>query len=142
MELCRGDSVDPVLPALFGLIARCIASEHFQVAERALMLWSCESLGHGLLSKTRAPMSLPLLFSPLMQASTRHWNESVLAAAESVLQRSKEQSPQVYESCLRTHNERKNALANERACANAKWVEFEKAAASTGSTEVSGSGPS
>mgnify|MGYP003387054697 FL=1 len=85
MELCRGDQINQIQNDLFKLLAACIASEHFQVAERALYFWNSEHLCINVLSQARAPVFLPLVFGPLSQNAQGHWNQTVEGLAQSVL---------------------------------------------------------
>ena len=38
------EQLDQVRDQLFSVLAKCVASEHFQVAERALYIWNNEKL--------------------------------------------------------------------------------------------------
>lgn len=71
------DVIDPVefqkiqVP-LFQQIARCINSQHFQVAERALMYWNNEYIVN--LMSDNLPVILPIVFPALYTNSRSHWN--------------------------------------------------------------------
>ena len=44
-------------------IGRCVASDHFQVAERALFLWNNEQLvKNGILNQAHASAVLPMMY--------------------------------------------------------------------------------
>ena len=85
MELCRGDQINQIQDDLFKLLAGCIGSEHFQVAERALYFWNSEHLCVNVLSQTRAPIFLPYVYGPLSKNAQGHWNQTVEGLAQSVL---------------------------------------------------------
>lgn len=71
------DVTDPaefqkVQVALFQQLARCINSQHFQVAERALLYWNNEYVVN-LMSDNLAVL-LPIVFPALYTNSKSHWN--------------------------------------------------------------------
>jgi serine/threonine-protein phosphatase 2A regulatory subunit B' len=57
---------------LFQQIARCINSQHFQVAERALLYWNNEYIVN--LMSDNLSIILPLVFPALYANSKSHWN--------------------------------------------------------------------
>ena len=75
------DVIDPaefqkIQVHLFQQLARCINSQHFQVAERALYYWNNEYIVN-LMSDNMAVV-LPIVFPALYQNSKSHWNRYVL----------------------------------------------------------------
>jgi serine/threonine-protein phosphatase 2A regulatory subunit B' len=60
---------------LFKQVARCFKSEHFQVAERALYLWSNDHIVS--LVADSAAVILPIIFGVIHYNSTHHWNRSI-----------------------------------------------------------------
>lgn len=74
------DVTDPVefqkiQVALFHQLARCINSQHFQVAERALLYWNNEYVVN--LMSDNLPTILPIVFPALYTNSKSHWNRYV-----------------------------------------------------------------
>jgi len=61
---------------LFQQLARCINSQHFQVAERALLYWNNEYVVN--LMSENLIVVLPIVFPALYTNSKAHWNRSVL----------------------------------------------------------------
>jgi serine/threonine-protein phosphatase 2A regulatory subunit B' len=75
------DVIDPaqftkIQIALFTQLARCVASQHFQVAERALYYWNNEYIVN--LMGDNLSVILPLVFPALYENSKSHWNRSDL----------------------------------------------------------------
>eukprot|EP00924_Labyrinthula_sp_SR-Ha-C_P016556 augustus_masked-scaffold_6-processed-gene-7.7-mRNA-1 protein AED:0.01 eAED:0.01 QI:0/-1/0/1/-1/1/1/0/496 len=74
---------------LFQTLSQIIASDHFQVAEKALFLWNNASLNtNGCLSFVYAEDALPILYRGLMKnidESHPHWNPTVSSLSEGVL---------------------------------------------------------
>jgi serine/threonine-protein phosphatase 2A regulatory subunit B' len=74
------DVTDPVefqkiqIP-LFQQLARCINSQHFQVAERALLYWNNEYVVN--LMSDNLAVILPIVFPALYTNSKSHWNRRV-----------------------------------------------------------------
>lgn len=62
---------------LFQQLQRCINSQHFQVAERALYFWNNEYIVN--LIGDNVQVILPIVFASLYQNSKSHWNRCVAA---------------------------------------------------------------
>lgn len=136
MELCRGDQINQIQDDLFKLLAACIASEHFQVAERALYFWNSEHLCVNVLSQSRAPVFLPCVFGPLSKNAQGHWNQTVEGLAQSVLKMYMEMDINLYDKCSREYSEKNRTKDQERIAANDKWAKLEAAALSNGLTSA------
>lgn len=136
MELCRGDQINQIQDDLFKLLAACIASEHFQVAERALYFWNSEHLCVNVLSQSRAPVFLPCVFGPLSKNAQGHWNQTVEGLAQSVLKMYMEMDITLYDKCSREHSEKTRNNEQERTAANDKWAKLEAAALANGLTSA------
>lgn len=65
-----------VMVPLFWRIGCCINSSHFQVAERALLLWNNDQI-FNLIGHNRQVI-LPIIFPALETNVRNHWNQSVL----------------------------------------------------------------
>ena len=71
------DVIDPmefrkIQVPLFQQIARCVNSQHFQVAERALYYWNNEYIVN--LMGDNLAVILPIVFPALYKNSKTHWN--------------------------------------------------------------------
>lgn len=64
---------------LFQQLARCINSQHFQVAERALLYWNNEYVVN--LMSDNLSVILPIVFPALYTNSKGHWNRLVFACS-------------------------------------------------------------
>jgi serine/threonine-protein phosphatase 2A regulatory subunit B' len=112
LELLGTDQLMQVRETLFRLIAKCLGSQHFQVAERALFLWNNENLVNaGCLSRQHAPVILPMIYGPLYKNSSDHWNATVEGLAQNVLKMYMEYDLALYDRCsteyLRLEEEKK-----------------------------------
>ena len=86
---------------LFKKLAECIRSSHFQVAERALMLWS-----HELVAQSSPDMrTMGVMVQALTEAQRQHWNKNVQAMALAALSTMSEMDPVMYASaCQKLHD--------------------------------------
>mmetsp|Transcript_10018 Transcript_10018/g.8969 ORF Transcript_10018/g.8969 Transcript_10018/m.8969 type:complete len:523 (+) Transcript_10018:196-1764(+) len=121
LELCRGEQLSLIQDDLYKLIADCLASPHFQVAERALYFWNSEHLCVNILSQSRASIFLPYVYGPLSKNSQGHWNQTVEGLAQSVLKMYMEMDSSLYDKCTREYNEKTKARETEREAANRRW---------------------
>ncbi|EGG22707.1 protein phosphatase 2A regulatory subunit [Cavenderia fasciculata] len=62
---------------LFKQLARCFQSEHFQVAERSLLLLSNEHIVGLLSSKRSVPLALNYFYKILHDNANNHWNKTI-----------------------------------------------------------------
>lgn len=85
LELCRAEQLVQIQDTLYKLLAACLSSAHFQVAERALYYWNSEHLCVNVLSQSKASVLLPYVFGPLSKAASGHWNQAVESLAQSIL---------------------------------------------------------
>jgi serine/threonine-protein phosphatase 2A regulatory subunit B' len=129
LELLGNDQLMQVRDTLFRLIAKCLGSHHFQVAERALFLWNNENLVNtGCLSRQHANIILPMIYGPLYKNSSDHWNATVESLAQNVLKMYMEYDLSLYDRCsteyLRLEEEKKRKATE----AEHKWEVVEKMA--------------
>uniref|UniRef100_A0A4W4G7P2 Serine/threonine protein phosphatase 2A regulatory subunit n=1 Tax=Electrophorus electricus TaxID=8005 RepID=A0A4W4G7P2_ELEEL len=68
---------------LFKQISKCVASPHFQVAERSLYFWNNEYILS--LIEENIDKILPLMFGSLYRISKEHWNQTIVALVYNVL---------------------------------------------------------
>jgi serine/threonine-protein phosphatase 2A regulatory subunit B' len=132
LELCRADQLTLVQDDLFKLLAACLASSHFQVAERALYYWNSEHLCVNVLSQSRANVFLPYVFGPLSKNAQGHWNQTVEGLAQSVLKMYMEMDAALYDKCARENADKIRSKELEREAANTKWQSLITAAAAKG----------
>jgi len=121
LELCRGEQLIQVQDSLFRLLAACLGSAHFQVAERALYYWNSEHLCVNVLSQSKAPVFLPFVFGPLSKAANGHWNQAVEGLAQSILKMYMEMDIQLYEKCQRENNDKLRKMDADKDAGQNKW---------------------
>ncbi|KXS15101.1 B56-domain-containing protein [Gonapodya prolifera JEL478] len=112
---------------LFKQIARCVASPHFQVAERALYYWNNDYIIN--LIQDNATVILPIMFSSLYRNSKTHWNRTIHGLVYNALKLFMEISPKLFDECTNKYKltrqfERKKLKEREE-----MWMKVEHLAA-------------
>ncbi|CAK4695613.1 unnamed protein product [Aphanomyces euteiches] len=83
------------------VVAKCLESDHFQVAERTLFLWnSSQLINYSIFNPSHTRVVLPILFPSLMVAFKEHWNITVRMLAHSVLEMYTKHDNMTYQICL------------------------------------------
>jgi len=114
------DVIEPVeftriMVPLFQQLSRCINSQHFQVAERALYYWNNEYIVN--LIGENIQVILPIVFSALYHNSKTHWNRQIHNLAYNALKLLMDINPQLFEECT---NHLKEQRMNEQAMQQAR----------------------
>eukprot|EP01114_Cavostelium_apophysatum_P015329 TRINITY_DN4149_c0_g1_i1.p1 TRINITY_DN4149_c0_g1~~TRINITY_DN4149_c0_g1_i1.p1 ORF type:complete len:715 (-),score=209.29 TRINITY_DN4149_c0_g1_i1:64-2208(-) len=81
-------------------IASCTASPHYQISERALLIFNSESILQFI--ATHIKRLLPIIFGALYD-NKRHWHQSISQTSTKVLQLFKQIDTQLYNECKTTH---------------------------------------
>lgn len=125
LELTQSTEFGKVAEPLFRLIARCINSPHFQVAERALFLWNNEYIV-SLIAKSR-DVILPVLYPALEANTTKHWNSTVHGLTFNVQKLFMDMDARLWEECTQKHKLNTERSAASQAARKQKWAELERA---------------
>jgi len=75
--------ITKVIIPLFSRVAKCVASEHFQVAERALFLWNNDAVAK--FTSDHRNEVLPILYPALNSNTQTHWNVTVQSLAFNII---------------------------------------------------------
>ncbi|KAH9926217.1 phosphatase 2A regulatory B subunit-domain-containing protein [Fomitopsis serialis] len=110
------DVIDPaefqkIQVPLFQQLARCINSQHFQVAERALMYWNNEYIVN--LMSDNLAIILSLVFPALYMNSRSHWNRTIHAMI----------NPDLFDAAMQQYKQRK---IDEQRHAVERYEEWQK----------------
>lgn len=133
LEFLGPEQLDKLQDPLFRTIARCLGSEHFQVAERTLFLWNNEHLVNvGCFSRQHAGMVLPRVYAQLHTNASRHWNSTVENLAQNVLNLYMDYDMGIYDSCAAQFTAQEEKEKRFKADAEAKWLRVEEMAAARG----------
>ncbi|KAI9482553.1 protein phosphatase 2A regulatory B subunit [Zychaea mexicana] len=99
------DSVElsKVLEPLFQRLAQCVASTHFQVAERALYYWSNDYIVS--LINNNIEIIMPILFPSLYNHAKTHWNRTIQGLVYTALKMFMAADPVLFDECARKFRE-------------------------------------
>ncbi|KAJ7853687.1 protein phosphatase 2A regulatory B subunit [Mycena olivaceomarginata] len=90
---------------LFQQLARCINSQHFQVAERALLYWNNEYVVN--LMSDNLTVILATVFPALYTNSKSHWNQMIHGMVYNALKLFMEINPDVFDDSVHQYKQRK-----------------------------------
>jgi len=122
LELTQLAEFRAVVNPLFQRIAKCLRSQHFQVAERALVIWNNEYV-FTLISQNRAQI-LPLVFDALRANAEEHWNGTVQGLSQNVLKFFQDNYKMLYEDVAKSADEASQRKAQDRMSRAARWDEL------------------
>ncbi|KAJ8700233.1 serine/threonine-protein phosphatase 2A 56 kDa regulatory subunit delta isoform, variant 2 [Pleurotus ostreatus] len=90
---------------LFQQLARCINSQHFQVAERALLYWNNEYVVN--LMSNNLPVVLPIVFPALYSNSRSHWNRTIHGMVYNALKLFMEINPDLFDEAMQHYRQQR-----------------------------------
>ncbi|ORZ33572.1 phosphatase 2A regulatory B subunit-domain-containing protein [Catenaria anguillulae PL171] len=110
------DIVDPhefqkIQVPLFTHIAKCVSSQHFQVAERALYLWNNEYIVN--LISENVSVILPIMFASLYRNSKSHWNRTIHGLVYNALKLFMEISPKLFDECTNKYKQQRQKIVKK-----------------------------
>ncbi|KAK9474384.1 phosphatase 2A regulatory B subunit-domain-containing protein [Dipodascopsis tothii] len=88
---------------LFHKLAKCVSSQHFQVAERALYFWNNEYFVT--LMSDNVDTILPIMFASLYKNSRGHWNRTIHTMVYNAMKMFMELNPTLFEECTAQYRE-------------------------------------
>jgi serine/threonine-protein phosphatase 2A regulatory subunit B' len=95
LDVIEGAEFAKIMQPLFLQLARCINSQHFQVAERALYYWNNEYIVN--LMGEHIAVILPIVFPALYQNSKQHWNRTIHSMVYNALKLFMEINPELFD---------------------------------------------
>ncbi|WFD31417.1 serine/threonine-protein phosphatase 2A 56 kDa regulatory subunit delta isoform [Malassezia sp. CBS 17886] len=111
---------------LFQQVARCIQSQHFQVAERALYLWNNEYVVN--LMGDNIHVILPIVFDSLYNNSKAHWNPTIHTLVYNALKLFMEINPAFFELVTAENGHQRVADEQKQAARARAWKQLRAAA--------------
>ncbi|KAG2497759.1 hypothetical protein HYH03_004031 [Edaphochlamys debaryana] len=126
LELTQAPEFQKVMIPLFKQLAKCLNSQHFQVAERSLFLWNNEYIVN-LVAQHRHQL-LPILFPALEENTNSHWNPAVHGLTCNVRKMFQELDEQLYEECKRKYEEEQASERQAMETRDRKWEYLQKMA--------------
>ncbi|CAN0900820.1 Serine/threonine protein phosphatase 2A 57 kDa regulatory subunit B' kappa isoform [Linum grandiflorum] len=127
LEMTSMDEFHKVMVPLFRRIGACLNSSHYQVAERAHLLWNNERIVNHLIVQNRQVI-MPIIFSALEHNSQNHWNQAVLNLTQYIRKIFLEMDEELMMACQRKSEDehsKPNVVAEKR---RLTWENLENAA--------------
>ncbi|PAV23885.1 phosphatase 2A regulatory B subunit [Pyrrhoderma noxium] len=121
------DVIDPaefpkIVVPLFQQLARCVNSQHFQVAERALYYWNNEYVVN-LMTENLATI-LPIIFPALYINSRSHWNRTIHGMVYNALKMFMEINPDLFEEAMQQFKQNRIAERQKRTKLYEDWLKL------------------
>ncbi|KAJ4837589.1 hypothetical protein Tsubulata_009695 [Turnera subulata] len=126
LEMMPMDEFQKVMAPLFRRIGCCLNSSHYQVAERAHLLWNNERIIN-LIGNNRQVI-VPIVFSALERNSKNHWNQAVLNLTQNIKKMFCEMDEELVLSCQRKLEEENTMLTVVAEKRRLTWERLENAA--------------
>ncbi|PWO00566.1 protein phosphatase 2A regulatory B subunit [Tilletiopsis washingtonensis] len=113
---------------LFQQLQRCINSQHFQVAERALYFWNNEYIVN--LIGDNVQVILPIVFASLYQNSKSHWNRTIHGLVYNALKLFMEINPALFDMCTNDFKHQRQAERQKLKARDEAWKRLRESALS------------
>ncbi|XP_075521832.1 serine/threonine protein phosphatase 2A 59 kDa regulatory subunit B' zeta isoform-like [Primulina tabacum] len=129
MEATQAAEFQHCMVSLFRQIGFCLISSHFQVAERALLLWNSDHIRNLITLNHR--VILPIILPSLEKNTNNHWNQAIQSLTLNVRSVFTDVDPSHFEDCLAKFKEdeieKKETLKRRESI----WRALENVASST-----------
>lgn len=128
LDVIEPNEFKKIMVPLFKQLAKCVASSHFQVAERALYFWNNEYIMS--LINENGEIILPIMFASLYKNSKSHWNRTIHGLVYNALKMFMDMNPKLFDDCTQQYKierQREKEKAIER---DAMWSKIESLAKS------------
>ncbi|KAE8678770.1 Serine/threonine protein phosphatase 2A 59 kDa regulatory subunit B' zeta isoform [Hibiscus syriacus] len=126
LEMTSMADFQKIMVPLFLRIACCLNSFHYQVAERAHMLWNNERVLN--LIRHNRQVIFPLVFPALERNSRNHWNQTVLNLTKNTRKTLFEMDEELVAACERKLEEENSHLNEATEKRKLTWERLEIAA--------------
>ncbi|KAL1167485.1 hypothetical protein V6Z11_A05G021800 [Gossypium hirsutum] len=127
LEMTNMVEFQKIMVPVFRRIACCLNSSHYQVAERAHLLWNNEHILN-LITHNRHVI-FPLIFPSLEWNSQNHWNQAVLNLTQNIRKMFCEMDEELLLACQRKLEEENSQLIEAAEKRKLAWEHLETTAA-------------
>ncbi|KAK7388761.1 hypothetical protein VNO78_23588 [Psophocarpus tetragonolobus] len=127
LEMTSMAEFQKIMVPLFRRMAYCLNSSHYQVAERAHLLWNNEHILN-LITQNRQVI-LPLVFSALVHNAQSHWNQAVLNLTQNIRKMLSQMDEELVLACQRRIEEEDSSASAAAERRRVTWERLEAAAA-------------
>ncbi|GAA5900744.1 hypothetical protein JCM6882_007654 [Rhodosporidiobolus microsporus] len=108
-----------VMVKLFSQLARCVSSQHFQVAERALYYWNNEYIVN--LIGENMDVVLPIVYPSLHANSNGHWNRQIHNLAYNALKLLMDINGEAFEHCAQEYKRERATEKSREKTREDRW---------------------
>ncbi|XP_022751700.1 serine/threonine protein phosphatase 2A 57 kDa regulatory subunit B' kappa isoform-like [Durio zibethinus] len=126
LEMTSMAEFQKIMVPVFRRIACCLNSFHYQVAERAHLLWNNEHILN-LITHNRQVI-FPLVFPALERNSQGHWNQAVLHLTQNIRKMLCQMDEELVLACQRKLEEENSQLSEAAEKRKLTWEHLETAA--------------
>ena len=126
LDVIEPTEFQKVMERLFMQLARCVSSQHFQVAERALYYWNNEYIVNLIGENIHA--ILPLVFNALYTNSNGHWNRQIHNLAYNALKLMMEIDGDAFNQCTEEYKRTRQGEAQKERERETNWAKLREAA--------------
>jgi len=123
LDIMEASQFSLVKNELFQQLAKCVASPHFQVAERALYFWNNEYILS--LIEEHSGTILPIMFSSLYQISKEHWNQTIVSLVYNVLKTFMQMNTDVFDSLTASYKTEQQKESKKRKEREELWKKLD-----------------
>jgi len=123
LDIMEATEFPKVATPLFTQIAKCVGSPHFQVAERALFLWSNDYIVN--LMSDNVNIVLPIVFPALYKNSKSHWNRTIHGLIYNASKMFMEISPKLFDECTNRYKQSKQTEKKRQKENEDIWLKLE-----------------
>ncbi|XP_066532506.1 serine/threonine-protein phosphatase 2A 56 kDa regulatory subunit alpha isoform isoform X1 [Hoplias malabaricus] len=109
---------------LFKQISKCVASPHFQVAERSLYFWNNEYILS--LIEENIDKILPIMFGSLYRISKEHWNQTIVALVYNVLKTLMEMNSKLFDELTASYKAERQREKKKEQEREEMWKKLEE----------------
>ncbi|KAI9192221.1 hypothetical protein LWI28_019722 [Acer negundo] len=126
LEMTSVVEFQKIMVPLFRRIGRCLNSSHYQVAERAHLLWNNDHILN-LITQNRQVI-VPIVFPSLERNTDTHWNHAVLNLTENVKKLFWDMDEELVLACIRKAEEENSTSSVAAEKRKLTWERLETAA--------------
>jgi len=126
LEASTESEVTKMLHPLFSQVAKCVASPHFQIAERALFLWNNDAVAT--YTNEHREEILPILYPALNANTQMHWNATVHSLAFNIIRMFMEMDVALWDQVSKKHDEQEKREKEKKQRRASKWDKLRQSA--------------
>ena len=121
LELTKSHQLQTFIEPVFRKISESIASDHFQVAERALFLWNNDIIAS--FTCDFKEKVLPIIYPALQKNYSKHWNSTVSSLTLNIIRIFKEMDRDLYDKVTKNYknNQESKSMDIKQQNRDLKW---------------------